>query len=100
MRTVVVGASSGLGRSIATGLGQRGATVALGQGGGGRRPGRDRRLVHATGAGPLGRLVDISGETWRHTFNINVAPGCLYRLSSMLAMAVAPGKDPVMPELM
>lgn len=29
MRTVVVGASSGLGRSIAVGLGQRGATVAL-----------------------------------------------------------------------
>jgi NAD(P)-dependent dehydrogenase (short-subunit alcohol dehydrogenase family) len=29
MRTVVVGASSGLGRSIAIGLGQRGATVAL-----------------------------------------------------------------------
>lgn len=29
MRTVVVGASSGLGRCIATGLGQRGATVAL-----------------------------------------------------------------------
>ncbi len=29
MRTVVVGASSGLGRSLATGLGQRGATVAL-----------------------------------------------------------------------
>ncbi len=29
MKAVVVGASSGLGRSIATGLGQRGATVAL-----------------------------------------------------------------------
>ena len=29
MRTVVVGASNCLGRSIATGLGQRGATVAL-----------------------------------------------------------------------
>jgi NAD(P)-dependent dehydrogenase (short-subunit alcohol dehydrogenase family) len=29
MRTVIVGASSGLGRSIAIGLGQRGATVAL-----------------------------------------------------------------------
>jgi NAD(P)-dependent dehydrogenase (short-subunit alcohol dehydrogenase family) len=111
MRTVVVGASSGLGRSLATGLGQRGATVALLA----RR--KDRlveaateagtgsvaivcdvtddqscasaieeaaeglggidALVYATGVGPLGRLVDISGETWRHTFNTNVVGAAL-----------------------
>ena len=111
MRTVVVGASSGLGRSLATGLGQRGATVALLA----RR--KDRlveaaaeagpdalaivcdvtddqsctaaiqeaadglggidALVYATGVGPLGRLVDISGETWRHTFDTNVVGASL-----------------------
>jgi NAD(P)-dependent dehydrogenase (short-subunit alcohol dehydrogenase family) len=106
MKTVVVGASSGLGRSLATGLGQRGATVALLA----RRKERlveaaaeagpnslaivcdvtdDQSckaaiddaaegldgidsLVYATGVGHLGRLVDISGETWRHTFDTNV----------------------------
>jgi NAD(P)-dependent dehydrogenase (short-subunit alcohol dehydrogenase family) len=111
MRTVVVGASSGLGRSLATGLGQRGATVALLA----RR--KDRldeaareagpqslaivcdvtdelsckaaveeaaeslggidALVYATGVGPLGRLVDITGETWRHTFDTNVVGAAL-----------------------
>ncbi len=111
MRTVVVGASSGLGRSLATGLGQRGATVALLA----RR--KDRlveaaeeagpdslaivcdvtddqscrsaineaaeglggidALVYATGVGPLGRLVDIDGETWRNTFNTNVVGAAL-----------------------
>ena len=101
MRTVVVGASSGLGRSIATGLGQRGATVALlarrldrlvdaaKEAGPGSLAivcdvtddtscktaieeaaeglGGIDALVYATGVGPLGRLVDISGETWRHS---------------------------------
>jgi NAD(P)-dependent dehydrogenase (short-subunit alcohol dehydrogenase family) len=111
MRTVVVGASSGLGRSLATGLGHRGATVALLA----RR--KDRlveaaeeagpdslaivcdvtddqscrsaideaadglggidALVYATGVGPLGRMVDISGETWRHTLNTNVVGAAL-----------------------
>jgi NAD(P)-dependent dehydrogenase (short-subunit alcohol dehydrogenase family) len=46
MRTVVVGASSGLGRCIAVGLGQRGATVALLA----RR--RDRLVDAAKEAGP------------------------------------------------
>ena len=46
MRTVVVGASSGLGRSIATGLGQQGASVALLA----RR--RDRLVDAAKEAGP------------------------------------------------
>jgi NAD(P)-dependent dehydrogenase (short-subunit alcohol dehydrogenase family) len=96
MRTVVVGASSGLGRSIATGLGQRGATVALlarrldRLADAAREAGRGAlaitcdvtddsscrtaideaahglggidALVYATGIGPLGHLVDISGR--------------------------------------
>ncbi|MGH9078650.1 MAG: SDR family oxidoreductase [Acidimicrobiales bacterium] len=111
MRTVVVGASSGLGRSIATGLGQRGAAVALlarrndrlvdaakeagpgalaivcdvtdasscqaaiesaAQGLGGIDA-----LVYATGIGPLGRLVDLSAETWRQVFDTNVVGASL-----------------------
>jgi NAD(P)-dependent dehydrogenase (short-subunit alcohol dehydrogenase family) len=106
MRTVVVGASSGLGRSIATGLGQRGATVALlarrkdrlvdaareaGLGAmaipcdvtdesscrtaieeAATKLGGIDALVYAPGVGPLARLVDISAETWRQTFDTNV----------------------------
>jgi NAD(P)-dependent dehydrogenase (short-subunit alcohol dehydrogenase family) len=111
MRTVIVGASSGLGRSIAIGLGQRGATVALlarredrlvdaakeagpgslaivcdvtdasscqhaiesaAQGLGGIDA-----LIYATGMGPLGRLVDLSAETWRRTFDTNVIGAAL-----------------------
>jgi len=34
-------------------------------------------LVYATGVGPLGRLVDISGETWRRTFDTNVVGAAL-----------------------
>jgi len=111
MRTVVVGASSGLGRSIATGLGQRGATVALlarrlerlvdaaQEAGPGALAvacdvtdaascsaaiaeaaeglGGIDALVYATGIGPLGRLVDISAETWRQTFETNVIGAAL-----------------------
>jgi NAD(P)-dependent dehydrogenase (short-subunit alcohol dehydrogenase family) len=111
MKTVVVGASSGLGRSIAIGLGQRGATVALlarrldrlvdaaREAGPGAlaiacdvtdeklckaaineaadRLGGIDALVYATGVGPLGRLVDITAETWRHTFDTNVIGAAL-----------------------
>ncbi len=111
MRTIVVGASSGLGRSIAIGLGQRGATVALlarrldrlvdaaEEAGPGALAvacdvtddqscktavaeaadglGGIDALVYATGVGPLGRLVDISGETWRRTFDTNVVGAAL-----------------------
>jgi NAD(P)-dependent dehydrogenase (short-subunit alcohol dehydrogenase family) len=111
MRTIVVGASSGLGRSIATGLGQRGATVALlarrldrladaaREAGPGAvaiacdvtddsschaaideaadRLGGIDALVYATGIGPLGHLVDITGETWRRTFATNVIGAAL-----------------------
>ena len=58
MRTVVVGASSGLGRSIATGLGQRGATVAL-------LARRHDRLVDAAkeaGPGALAIVCDVTDE--------------------------------------
>jgi NAD(P)-dependent dehydrogenase (short-subunit alcohol dehydrogenase family) len=111
MRTVVVGASSGLGRSIATGLGQRGATVALlarrhdrlveaakevGPGAlaiacdvtdpascqsaiaeAARDLGGIDALLYATGVGPLSRLVDMSLETWRWTFDTNVIGAAL-----------------------
>jgi NAD(P)-dependent dehydrogenase (short-subunit alcohol dehydrogenase family) len=56
MRTVVVGASSGLGRSIATGLGRRGATVAL-------LARRHDRLVDAAkeaGPGSLAIACDVT----------------------------------------
>jgi NAD(P)-dependent dehydrogenase (short-subunit alcohol dehydrogenase family) len=59
MRTVVVGASSGLGRSIATGLGQRGATVAL-------MARRNERLVEAAkeaGPGALAIICDVTDES-------------------------------------
>ena len=106
MRTVVIGASSGLGRCIGIGLAQRGAHVAMLA----RR--RDRleaaareagpetlaigcdvtdddscraaiadaasglggieALVYTPAIGPLARLVDIDGETWRQVFDTNV----------------------------
>ncbi len=58
MRTVVIGASSGLGRSIAVGLGQRGATVAL-------MARREDRLVDAAkeaGSGALAIVCDVTDE--------------------------------------
>lgn len=106
MRTVVVGASSGLGRSIAIGLGQRGSTVALlarrndrlvdaaKEAGNGSLAivcdvtdtsscqaaieaaaeglGGIDALIYATGMGPLARMVDVSADTWRRTFDTNV----------------------------
>jgi NAD(P)-dependent dehydrogenase (short-subunit alcohol dehydrogenase family) len=56
MRTVVVGASSGLGRCIATGLGRRGASVAL-------LARRKERLVDAAkeaGAGAVAIACDVT----------------------------------------
>ncbi len=56
MRTVVVGASSGLGRCIATGLAQRGATVAL-------MARREARLVQAAaeaGGGAIAVRCDVT----------------------------------------
>ena len=59
MRVVVVGASSGLGRSIGVGLGRRGAKVAL-------LARRRERLVEAAkeaGAGALAIACDVTDET-------------------------------------
>ena len=106
MRTVVVGASSGLGRCIGIGLAERGAQVALlarrkerldaaareaGPGASAiacdvtddescrsaideaaRSLGGIDALVYTPAIGPLARLVDMDGETWRRVFDTNV----------------------------
>jgi len=125
MRTVIVGASSGLGRSIATGLGQRGATVALlarrndrlvdaakeaGPGAlaivcdvtdasscqsaieaaAGGLGGIDA-LIYATGIGPLGRLVDVSADTWRRTFDTNVIGAALVTAAAIPHLTASRG---------
>jgi NAD(P)-dependent dehydrogenase (short-subunit alcohol dehydrogenase family) len=125
MRAVVVGASSGLGRSIATGLGQRGATVALlarrhdrlvdaaKEAGPGALAiacdvtdaascqtaieeaahglGGIDALVYAPGIGLLGRLVDLSAETWRRTFDINVVGAALVTNAAIPHLAASRG---------
>jgi NAD(P)-dependent dehydrogenase (short-subunit alcohol dehydrogenase family) len=58
MRTVVVGASSGLGRCLAVGLGQRGATVALMA----RRQDRLADAVKETGPGAVAIACDVTDE--------------------------------------
>jgi NAD(P)-dependent dehydrogenase (short-subunit alcohol dehydrogenase family) len=117
MRAVVVGASSGLGRSIATGLGQRGATVALlarrydrlvdaaKESGSGALAiacdvtdesscqsaiaeaadglGGIDALVYTPGVGPLSRIIDVSAETWRATFDTNVIGAALVTAAAM-----------------
>ena len=106
MRTVVVGASSGLGRCIGIGLAERGAQVALlarrkerldaaareaGPGAwaiacdvtddescrsaideAARSLGGIDALVYTPAIGPLARLVDVDGDTWRRVFDTNV----------------------------
>jgi NAD(P)-dependent dehydrogenase (short-subunit alcohol dehydrogenase family) len=125
MRTVVVGASSGLGRSLAVGLGQRGATVALlarrydrlvdaaKEAGPGSLAlacdvtdpascqsaieeaadglGGIDALLYATGVGPLGRLVDISAETWRWTFDTNVIGAALVTAAAIPHLTTSGG---------
>jgi NAD(P)-dependent dehydrogenase (short-subunit alcohol dehydrogenase family) len=125
MRVVVVGASSGLGRSVAIGLGQRGETVALlarrfdrlvdaareigtgalaincdvtdasscqsaieeaQQGLGGIDA-----LVYATGVGALGRLIDLTVEDWRRTFDTNVIGAALVTRSAIPHLAASGG---------
>ena len=117
MRAVVVGASSGLGRSIATGLGQRGATVALlarrydrlvdaaKESGSGALAiacdvtdesscqsaiaeaadglGGIDALVYTPGVGPLSRIIDVSAETCRATFDTNVIGAALVTAAAM-----------------
>ena len=106
MRTVVVGASSGLGRCIGIGLAERGAQVALlarrkerldaaaREAGpaasaiacdvtddescrsaideAARSLGGIDALVYTPAIGPLARLVDVDGDTWRRVFDTNV----------------------------
>ena len=58
MRTVVVGASSGLGRCLAVGLGKRGATVALMA----RRKDRLADAAKETGPGAVAIVCDVTDE--------------------------------------
>jgi NAD(P)-dependent dehydrogenase (short-subunit alcohol dehydrogenase family) len=87
MRTVVVGASSGLGRSIATGLGQRGATVAL-------LARRNDRLVDAAkeaGPGALAIVCDVTDESSCAAAIGAAAQG----LGGIDALVYAPGIGPL-----
>jgi NAD(P)-dependent dehydrogenase (short-subunit alcohol dehydrogenase family) len=87
MRTVVVGASSGLGRSIATGLGQRGATVAL-------MARRNDRLVDAAkeaGPGALAIACDVTDESSCAAANEAAAQG----LGGIDALVYATGIGPL-----
>ena len=117
MRTIVVGASSGLGRCIGVGLARRGAQVALLA----RRRGRLDDAVKEAGAdalafecdvtdtascraaidaaagemggvdsvvytpaiGPLARLADIDGDTWRRVFETNVTGAALVTAAAL-----------------
>lgn len=63
MRTVVVGASSGLGRCLAVGLGKRGATVALLA----RRKEQLAEAARETGAGAVPITCDVTDETSART---------------------------------
>jgi NAD(P)-dependent dehydrogenase (short-subunit alcohol dehydrogenase family) len=40
-------------------------------------------VVYATGVGPLARLVDISAETWQHTFATNVTGAALVTAAAL-----------------
>ncbi len=125
MNTVVIGASSGLGRSIAIGLGQRGATVALlarrldRLTDAAKEAGPDAlaiacdvkdvascqtaideaaaglggidALVYAPGVGTLGRLVDLTTEDWRHTFDTNVIGAALVTNAAMPFLTASTG---------
>ena len=71
MRTVVVGASSGLGRCIGIGLAQRGARVALLA----RRLDRLERAAAEAGAGALAVACDVTNETSVHTAVEEAASG-------------------------
>src|SRR5215468_10124951 len=107
MRTVVVGASSGLGRCIGVGLAQRGAQVAL-------LARRRARLDDAVGeAGPgavaiecdvvdakscasaMGeaaeKLVGTDAETWRRTFDTNVTGAALITTAALEHLVASHG---------
>jgi NAD(P)-dependent dehydrogenase (short-subunit alcohol dehydrogenase family) len=87
MRTVIVGASSGLGRSIAIGLGQRGATVALLA----RR--HDRLVDAANEVGPdaLAIMCDVTDESSCRAAIAEAAAG----LGGIDALVYATGVGPL-----
>ena len=87
MKTVVVGASSGLGRCIATGLAQRGATVAL-------MARRHDRLVDAAkeaGPGSLAIACDVTDSLSCRTAIAEAADG----LGGIDALVYATGIGPL-----
>lgn len=87
MRAVVVGASSGLGRCIATGLGHRGATVAL-------LARRKDRLVEAAkeaGAGSLAIACDVTDPDSCRSAIDEAAAG----LGGIDGLVYAPGIGPL-----
>lgn len=87
MRAVVVGASSGLGRCIATGLGHRGATVAL-------LARRKDRLVEAAkeaGEGSLAIACDVTDPASCQAAIEEAATG----LGGIDALVYAPGIGPL-----
>ena len=125
LRVVVVGASSGLRRSIGIGLAGRGARVALlarrhdrlvdaakeaGPGAlaiacdvtdaascrdaveeAARDLGGIDAVVYTPAVGPLGRLVDISAETWRRTFDTNVMGAALVTAAAVPHLSASGG---------
>jgi NAD(P)-dependent dehydrogenase (short-subunit alcohol dehydrogenase family) len=87
MKTVIVGASSGLGRSIATGLGQRGASVAL-------LARRRDRLVDAAkeaGSGALAIACDVTDAASCQSAINEAARG----LGGIDALVYTPGVGPL-----
>jgi NAD(P)-dependent dehydrogenase (short-subunit alcohol dehydrogenase family) len=87
MRAVVVGASSGLGRCIATGLGQRGAEVALLA----RRRDQLDDAAKEAGAGALAIACDVTDEASVKAAIDEAATG----LGGIDALVYAPGIGPL-----
>jgi NAD(P)-dependent dehydrogenase (short-subunit alcohol dehydrogenase family) len=87
MRTVVVGASSGLGRCIGTGLAQRGATVALLA----RRRARLDDAAKEAGPGTLAIECDVTDESSVRSAIAEAASG----LGGIDALVYAPGIGPL-----
>jgi NAD(P)-dependent dehydrogenase (short-subunit alcohol dehydrogenase family) len=83
MRTVIVGASSGLGRCIATGLGQRGASVALLA----RRLDRLEDAAKEAGPGALAIECDVTDAASCHSAIDEAAKG----LGGIDALVYTPG---------
>lgn len=87
MRTVVVGASSGLGRCIGVGLGQRGARVALLA----RRRERLETAAEEAGDGALALECDVTDETSCRSAIAKAAA----ELGGIDALVYAPGIGPL-----